>query len=291
MKIATILHGGLGDQLLANRFTPAIIDCFDVEKIDIVRPYLNYYDEHNDLETLNFIKSNFYKFYNEIKFCKITNASNTSNYIDKCPKIQNEFEDSNQYDKIYNFIPDNLNFLNYNELQINKYYNFFPTPHVKIDDIKINNYIYFSPAARENQHSLHKFPLDFAKKIVDTFNGKHKLICPVSKNNFFLKDYCEKIGVETYECDLYQMLAFAKNCKMAICCDSGPKFFPMHFDKPVFIITGFFDQNGPNYHFLVRWLLNKKNIFPMNIDPRILLNATDIICSNIQTRLNINFLT
>lgn len=289
MKIATIFHGGLGDQLLSNRFTPAIIDHFGIEKIDIIRPYLNHYDEHNDLVNLDFIKSNFYKFYNEIKFRKTTSKSNISNYIDLCPKIQNEFEGSDEYDKIYNFVPDNLNFLNYNELQINKYYNFFPTPHLKINDIEINNYIYFFPAARENQNHLHKFPLDFSKKIVDTFNGKHKLICPVSKNNFFLKDYCEKIGVETYECDLYQMLAFAKNCKMAICCDSGPKLLPMHFDKPVFTITGFFNQTGPSYEFLIRWLLNKKYIFHFSVDPKILLKAVDVANSGIEARLNIDF--
>lgn len=290
MKIATIFHCGIGDQLLCNRFTPAILDAFQIDKIDIVRPYLNEENEHKDSHALEFIKSSFSSFYNDIKFCKITDVGNSGDYLQKCYRVEKNFFGSEQYDRIYNFIPDNLKFLQYNELQINKYYNFFPTPQIKINTSNTGDYIFFFPVARENQHDLHKFPIDFSKSILDAFKDKYKLICPVSKDNYFTKNYCEKIGVDTYECDLYEMWSFAKNCKMAICCDSGPKLFPMHFGKPVFTATGFFNKNGPSYDFLIRWLLNKKYIFHFNTDPAIILKAAEAVTSGIQTRLNIDFL-
>jgi hypothetical protein len=289
MKIASIFHGGMGDQLLCNRFTPAILEAFDIKKIDIIRPYINNEDEHKDRLVLDFVKNSFFHFYNEVKFCKIKEECAADQYLSKCSKADNNFFGYEVYDKVYNFVPDNLKFLQYNELQINKYYNFFSKPHIKIKELETKDYIFFFPAARENQHHLHKFPIDFSKSIVDTFASKYKLICPVSKTNYFLKDYCEKIGVETYECDLYEMWAFAKNCKMAICCDSGPKLFPMHFDKPVFTVTGFFDKAGPAYDFLVRWLLNKKYIFHFTVDPKTLLKAADIVNSGIEARLNIDY--
>ena len=291
MRVASIFNGGLGDLLLCNRFTPAILDTFEIDKIDIIRPYINDPSEANDIGNLNFVKNSFSEFYSDIKFCKKNNANSQLDHLQQSCDTLYDFHGSEIYDKVYNFIPDRLYFLKYNELPINKYYNFFTKPHCSINNLQKKDYVYFFPVARENQHELLKFPIDFSKKIVDTLSGKYELICPVSKSNDFLKSYCNEIGIKYYECDLDEMWAFAKNCKAAICCDSGPKLFPMHFDKPVITITGFFDNKVgvPDYRFLVRWLLSKKTILPMNVDPNLLLRLLDFITTNLEQRINLNY--
>lgn len=124
----------------------------------------------------------------------------------------------------------------------------------------------------------------YAKDIVDVVGSKYKLICPVSKDNLFLKRYCNEINLEYYECGLEDMWAFAKNCKVAICCDSGPKYFPMHFDKQVLIITGIMNDD-----FLKRWLLTRKNVTPINTDPNVILQAIDKLSNSLENRIKFNY--
>lgn len=283
MKIGVVIYGGLGDQLLANRFVPSILETYDIDKVDIIRPYIKTPEEHSDIVFLKFIKNSFYKFYNDINFCKKTNTDSLPSDT-QCSRVFCDFEGFETYDKVYNFVPDNLYFLNYNDLPINKYYNIFPKPHLKNLDFNKKDYIFFHPIARSSQHEFHKLPLQYAKEIVRTVGKHYKLICPVSKDNLFLKRYCNEINLEYYECGLEDMWAFAKNCKAAICCDSGPKYFPMHFDKQVLIITGIMNED-----FLKRWLLTRKNITPINTDPNIILEAIDKLSNSLENRIKFNY--
>ena len=283
MKIGVVIYGGLGDQLLANRFVPSVLEAYDIDKVDIIRPYVKTPEEHSDIVFLKFIKNSFHKFYNEIRFCKKTNL-NSFPHDFQCSTAISDFEGFEEYDKVYNFVPDNLYFLRYNELPINKYYNFFPKPHSVTDSFNKKDYIFFHPVARDSQHFMHKLPIEYSKEIVNIIGQKYKVICPVSKDNLFLKSYCDEVGLEYYECNLDEMWSFAKNCKAAICCDSGPKYFPMHFDKLVFVITGIMNDD-----FLKRWLLVRKNTLPMFINPSTVLDAIEKLSNSLDNRIKFNY--
>jgi ADP-heptose:LPS heptosyltransferase len=147
----------------------------------------------------------------------------------------------------------------YGHLPIAKHFKYFPQPHLNLENNN-QDYIFFFPVARENQHELHKIPISLSRKIVE-FAKKHdqKLICPISKDNVFLKNYCNEIDLEIKICSLDEMWQFSKDCKMAISCDSGPRYFPLHFGKPTLLLTGLINEV-----FLIRWLLNMNTTISIN---------------------------
>lgn len=251
------MYGGIGDHLLANRFVPAIIEQYNPKSIDIIRPYLNSVDEHIGKNYPVFIKDNF-NFYDKVVYVKKEKSTHPDIWIDM-QQTTNEFEEFSNYDKVYNFVPDTMIWKEYSDLPLAKYYKHFPKPSIEL----INNqkdYIFFFPVARENQHPLHQIPKEKAKDIV-TFAKNHniKLMCPVAPDNTFLINYCKDIDLDIHFCDLDGLWQFSKDCSGVISCDSGPRFFPLHFGKVEIVITDFL-----NNEFLVRWLLNPNWAMPMN---------------------------
>ena len=263
MKIGIIMYGGIGDHLLANRFIPAVLDFHQCEKVDILRPYLNNIDEHVGKHHASFIKESFPNFYSEIKFVQKKHSKHKDIWIDM-QITTNDFHGSEEYDFIYNFVPDALYWTKYQHLSIKKHFEYFPYPQIKIPKIDLENYIFFHPLARDDQHPMHKFTKEYASKFVDFANKNSlKLICPVSKDNEFLINFCKDINLEYYVCDLIEMWSFAKQSLAAICCDSSPKYFAMTYGKPTAIVT-----NIINEAFMLRWLLNSNNVFSMDTEPQ-----------------------
>jgi hypothetical protein len=68
------------------------------------------------------------------------------------------------------------------------------------------------------------------------------------------------------------MWQFSKNCKAAISCDTGPRYFPLHFGKPTLLITGLI--NNP---FLIRWLLNLNTTMEINSPVESIFNKLSIL--------------
>jgi len=256
MKIGIIMYGGIGDHLLANRFVPAVIDEYSPNEIDIIRPYLNNVDEHIGKNYPLFIQESF-NFYNKVIYVKKTKSTHQDIWIDM-QQTTNEFDEFVNYNKVYNFVPDTMLWPNYTDLPLAKYYKHFPRPNITLQNNK-KDYVFFFPTARENQHEMHKIPKEKARQIVSFSKTNNiKLVCPVASDNTFLINYCNDIGLDIFYCELNELWEFSKNCKAVISCDSGPRFFPLHFGKPEIIITNFFDDD-----FLVRWLLNPNWVMPM----------------------------
>lgn len=262
MKIGVIMYGGIGDHLLSNRFVPAILDYHQCNKVDIIRPYLNNIDEHSGKNHAKFIQDSFPNFYADLKFVQKKESKHKDIWIDMQMTVD-DFHGSNEYDFIYNLVPDALYWTTYEHLPIKKHFEYFPYPHIQVPKINLEDYVFFHPIARENQHPMHRFSEEYAKKFV-SFSERNgiKLICPISKNDFFLKNYCDNISLEYYICDLTEMWSFAKQAKAAICCDSSPKYFAMTYGKPTAIVTNIINQD-----FMIRWLLNPNNVFSMNTEP------------------------
>ena len=251
------MYGGIGDHLLANRLVPAVLDYHKVNKVDIIRPYLNSIEEYNGLNHPYFIKKSF-NYYSEVFHFKKNKSTHPDIWTDM-QQTTNEFEEFSLYDKIYNFVPDTMLWSTYKHLAIAKHFKYFPQPYLDLEN-NDQDYIFFFPVARENQHDLHKLPLDYSKQIVDFAKERNqKIICPISEDNKFLIDYCDKIQLDTQLCSLDEMWQFAKNCKAAISCDSGPRYFPLHFGKPTLLLTGLMNNS-----FLVRWLLNTNTTMQIN---------------------------
>ena len=257
MKIGIIMYGGIGDHLLANRLVPAVLQYYKIDKVDIIRPYLNNIEEYNGLNNPYFIAKSF-NYYSEVIHVKKLISTHQDIWIDM-QQTTNEFAEFNQYDKIFNFVPDAMIWPTYSHLPIAKHFKYFPQPNLNLEN-NDQDYIFFFPVARENQHELHKIPISLSKQIVEFANkNKLKTICPISEGNLYLKEYCKEINLETKVVSLDDMWQFAKNCKAAISCDSGPRYFPLHFGKPTLLLTGIINEP-----FLVRWLLNMNTT--MHID-------------------------
>ena len=178
MKIGIIMYGGIGDHLLANRFVPAVLDYHKIDKVDIIRPYLNDPKEHNGIDHPYFIKKSF-NYYSEVVHVKKNISTHLDIWIDMQQTID-EFEKFSNYDKVYNFVPDAMIWPSYGHLPIAKHFKYFPQPHLNLENNN-QDYIFFFPVARENQHELHKIPISLSRKIVE-FAKKHdqKTLPPLS---------------------------------------------------------------------------------------------------------------
>lgn len=269
------MYGGIGDHLLANRFVPAIIEQYMPNEIDIIRPYLNNIDEHIGKNYPLFIAKNF-NFYNKVVYVKKTYSTHPDIWIDM-QNTTNEFDEFINYDKVYNFVPDSMIWKNYTDLPLAKYYKFFPKPDILLNN-ENKNYIFFFPTARENQHAMHQIPKDKAKKIVEFAKQNDiKLLCPVAPDNKFLINYCNEIDLDIHYCDLDELWQFSKNCNGVISCDSGPRFFPLHFGKPEVVVTNFFNED-----FMVRWLLNPNWVMPMESTTEQIFERLNILLNPIK---------
>ena len=278
MKIGIIMYGGIGDHLLANRFVPAILNYHKQNKVELLRPYLNNLDEFPGKNYPDFMMESFSNFYSGYKYIKKNKSTHPDIWIDM-QSTTDEFDEFNEYDIIYNLVPDTLAWLKYEHLEIEKYFANFPSPHLNLKDNN-QNYIFFHPAAREDKTKDMVLNIEQAKSIVNFFKEKgERLICPLSNSNKFLIDFCNEINLEFYECDLIKMWQFSKNCKFSICCDSAPKYFPFHFSKPNLTLTNLYSEP-----FLIRWVLNPRSAMPLNSKPEEIYNGMKFLL-NLKNRL------
>lgn len=269
------MYGGIGDHLLANRFVPSVLEHHNINKVDIIRPYLNSIDEYIGKNYPLFLKDSF-DFYENVVFVKKTSNNNFSDLWINMQQTTCEFDEFKNYDKVYNFVPDALVWSSYIHLPLAKYFKFFPQPKLNLQNDN-RDYVFFFPAARENQHESHKFSIEYAKQFVDfAYDNNINLLCPVDRENKFLINYCNEINLNIEYCNLNELWQFSKNCKSVISCDSGPRYFPLHFGKPEVIVTNFF-----NKEFLIRWLLNSNWVMEMNSKPSEVFQRLSILSNKI----------
>jgi ADP-heptose:LPS heptosyltransferase len=278
MKIGVIMYGGIGDHLLANRFVPSILNFHKESKVELLRPYLNNLDEFPGKNYPIFMMESFSNFYSGFKYIKKNISTHPDVWVDM-QSTTNEFEEFNEYDIVYNLVPDALKWLTYDHLELEKYFKNFPSPHLNLKNDN-QDYILFHPNAREDKTKQMVLNINQAANIVNFFKQKgERLICPVAPSNKFLIDFCKEIDLEMHECNLIEMWQFSKNCKFSICCDSAPKYFPFHFSKPNLTLTDLYSEI-----FLIRWVLNPRTAMPLNSKPEDIYDSMQFLL-NLKNRL------
>jgi ADP-heptose:LPS heptosyltransferase len=283
MNIALRLEGGLGDHLLANRFSAAIREKYPESHITM------YSDTEGNPTSSELLFKLFPKFYNSYeviqnrksKEFKIQTKFGNENYPAHIDNIPEDY--SNKFlaaDKFYDLHIDGLKWLNA-DFDWLRYYYFFPKPQIEFQKYKDLNFKYILChlyARPDSPYNLEKwYCIDLIKKISKFSNV---VIITQSQHVNFYEEIFNSENIFITTPNLEQCFSLASECEAFIGIDSGIRYIPYHFSKPVFVFSKYCHQYGsvaPSH--LIRWLIFQKNVFPMHLDmsavEKILKNCLD----------------
>jgi hypothetical protein len=281
MNIALRMEGGLGDHLLANRFASAIREKYPQSFITL------YSDTEGNSSSSNLLMKFFPKNYNacqvipnrKSKDYSITTRFGTENYPAALENLPQEFiEKFNNADKFYDLHIDGLKWLDA-DFDWLRYYYFFPKP--KVESVRPKhfngNYVLCHLYARPNSpYNLEQwYAINLINKISEFTNV---IVITQEEHKFFYKDVLQKTNIFVATPDLEGCFALAAECQAFIGIDSGIRYIPYHYSKPVFVFSKYCQEYGnvaPSH--LIRWLIFPKNVLPMyydlNIITKILMNC------------------
>lgn len=300
MNINIRMEGGLGDHLLANRFVPAILDKYPNASIKL---FSDTEGGKKSLELILKLFSRFYKRGGEIieqrknkeymvqtQFGVENLPSHINNQTDE---ILNKLFDC---DKFYDLHVDGLKWLEY-DFEWLRYYYSFPSPEIKarlnIDTQEkyILVHLYSRPDSPYNLHP------DYVKQMLFHLSKVSKIIIIIEDK---YKDYYSEcleygnIALNTTN-ELEEIFILSKHCEAFLGIDSGIRYIPYHFGKPVFLYTSACDDQGNvKASHIIRWLLFRDNVLPMHFDigtvctlfTSILNNKAQILFPSILDNLN-----
>jgi len=276
MNINVRMEGGLGDHLLANRFIPAILDRHEDASIKV------FSDTEGNDRTLNVLLKLFPRFYKRggevikeriSKNFSITSQFGKENYpthIDnQKTEIINKFNDC---DKFYDLHIDGLKWLYY-DFDWLRYFYHFPKPFLqKRNSSESSSQKYLLTHLYSRPDSPYNLEQGYVNGLLHTLSKYVKIVIVIEKqymdyyNDFFNHPNITINTADSIE-DIFQL---AKNCKCFLGIDSGIRYIPYHFSKPVFLFSKYcsqYRQVAPSH--LVRWLIFDKNVFPLNFDVNI----------------------
>jgi len=268
MNINVRMEGGLGDHLLANRFVYSIKDKYPSAKIKV------FSDTENNNKMLEVILSKFPDMYarggeviisRKSKEYTITSQFGIENY--PCA-IENQLDETVQKmldcDKFYDLHIDGLRWMKY-DFDWLRYFYFFPKPtnitKPKYEQGFILTHLYARPDSVYNLD--HQYVIELLNKIsqdnrvvVLTTEDHKEYYNSVFKNPNLIIDSSSTVV------DIFNI---ASECSCFLGIDSGIRYIPYHFGKPVFVFSKYSHQYGnviPSH--LIRWLLFQKNVLPVN---------------------------
>jgi len=273
-NVAIRMEGGLGDHLLANRFAAAIREKHPTSFITL------FSDTEGNNSSANLLKYFFPSFYNKLEiipYRKNKNHQIASQFgIETYPADINNLPDDfiekfKKADRFYDLHIDSLNWLN-QDFDWLRYYYFFPKPE------KINSTEYKTPS--DNYILCHLYsrpdsPYNLDKNyVIELINNLKQILDVVIITQEEHKAYYQEVfnlnGVHITTPNLKECFYLASKCKSFIGIDSGIRYMPYHFSKPVFVFSKYCNSYGsvaPSH--LIRWLLFEKNVFPVNFDTHI----------------------
>jgi len=291
MNINIRMEGGLGDHLLANRFVPAILDKYPRAKIKIFSD-----TEGNDrsLNTILDLFGNFYARKGEViqerqnKDYMITTQFGTENYPahinNQKPEILQKMMDC---DKFYDLHIDGLKWLDA-DFDWLRYYYFFPKPqkifsNILYEDKYIMAHLYARPDSPYNLDQ--SYCIELLNKIAELSR-----IIVIVENKY--KDYYidvvnnPKIIIDTSN-TIKDIFNIDSQCSAFIGIDSGIRYIPYHYSKPTFVFSNYCQQYGDILHsHLIRWLLFSRNVFPTNLDIKIIQQILSNVLLNTISHLH-----
>jgi ADP-heptose:LPS heptosyltransferase len=285
MNISIRLEGGLGDHLLGNRFVHAIKDKYPEADLQI------FSDTENNSSSINILKSLFpslYKNTTTIAYRKDKNHKISTRFgAETYPAHINNLPDDilkeiNKSDKFYDLQIDGLKWLNY-DFDWLRYYYFFPQPEINIGakygESYIMTHLYSRPNSPYNMDQA--YVIDLLKKISVLLNQKVLVLTTDEHKDYYKEVFNDtNIIIDTSD-NLLDVFKIANGCSLFLGIDSGIRYIPYHFSKPVFVFSKYCNSYGsvtPSH--LIRWLLFQKNVFPINFNTNILLQIINNCISN-----------
>ena len=291
-KIAIRLEGGLGDHLLANRFVHSIKEKYPNNHLHI------FSDTEGNANSINVLQSLFPSIYKNFTVLgkrkntnyKIHSIFGEEVYPAHINNLPEEFlNDIKSYDKFYDLHIDGLKWTKY-DFDWLKYYYFFPTPEIKLTSPYEGKYIMAHLYARPNSpYNLDQwYSIALLNKLSQTNNIV--VITMEEHKHFYSEVFDNKNIIIDCSNNIIDIFKIAKNCELFIGIDSGIRYIPYHFSKPVFVFSKYCQQYGNvAYSHLIRWLIFEKNVLPMhsNIEDvnRILNNVIKNKCFGLYPNL------
>ena len=279
-NVAIRMEGGLGDHLLANRFAAAIREKHPNSSITL---FSDTEGNNSSAELLSYFFPSFYDKFEIIPNRKNKNHQITSQFgIETYPADINNLPDDfvekfKKADKFYDLHIDSLNWLN-QDFDWLRYYYFFPKPEKTSDieyKIPCDKYILCHLYSRlDSPYNLDK------NYVMDLIKNLREILDVVIITQVEHKAYYEEVfnlnRVHITTPNLKECFYLASKCKSFIGIDSGIRYIPYHFSKPVFVFSKYCNNYGsvtPSH--LIRWLLFEKNVFPINFDIHIIASIVN----------------
>jgi ADP-heptose:LPS heptosyltransferase len=282
-KIAIRLEGGLGDHLLANRFVHAIKEKYPKNLLHF------FSDTENNPNSINLLKNLFPSIY---QHCTIVGERLNQNYKIKSafgeetyPAYINNLPESileqiKTYDKFYDLHIDGLKWLK-SDFDWLRYYYFFPKPEISLHSPYKEPYIMAHLYARPNSpYNLEQwYVILLLNKLAET---NKVVVITMEEHKSFYSEIFDNSNV-SIDCtdNLLDIFKIASNCELFIGIDSGIRYIPYHFGKPVFVYSKYCQQYGNVAHsHLIRWLIFEKNVFPMYHDIKEVVRIINNVIKN-----------
>lgn len=266
-KIAIRLEGGLGDHLLGNRFVHAIREKYPQNKLHI------FSDTENNPNSINLLKTLFPSIYLN---CSVLGKRQNPNY-----KIQSIFgeevypahinnlpepflQDVATYEKFYDLHIDGLKWIKY-DFDWLRYYYFFPKPEINLVSPYEGRYIMAHLYARpDSPYNLEQqYIISLLKKLSEL--NKIIIITMQEHKNFYSEIFNNDNIIIDCANNVLDIFKIASGCELFIGIDSGIRYIPYHFGKPVFVFSKYCSEYGNvAYSHLIRWLIFQNNVFPLH---------------------------
>jgi hypothetical protein len=266
-KIAIRLEGGLGDHLLGNRFVHAIKEQHPTNDLHI------FSDTENNSNSINILQNLFPSIYKNLTVLgkrtspnyKIHSIFGEEVYPAHINNLSEEFlQNIKSYNKFYDLHIDGLKWLKA-DFDWLRYYYFFPKPEINLispyKEPYIMAHLYARPDSPYNLEQWYTIALlnklsETNKIIIITMEEHKNFYAEILNNNNIVIDCADNV------IDIFKI---ASNCELFIGIDSGIRYIPYHFSKPVFVFSKYCQQYGQvAYSHLIRWLIFEKNVFPMH---------------------------
>lgn len=280
LKIAIRLEGGLGDHLLGNRFVHAIKEKYPTNKLHI------FSDTEGNSNSINVLQNLFPSIYKNITVLgkrknpnyKIHSIFGEEVYPAHINNLPEEFlQNIKSYDKLYDLHIDGLKWLK-SDFDWLRYYYFFPKPEINLTSPYKGSYIMAHLYARPNSpYNLEQwYIISLLNKLSET--SKIVIVTMEEHKNFYSEIFNNSNIVIDCADNVIDIFKIASNCELFIGIDSGIRYIPYHFSKPVFVFSKYCQQYGHvAYSHLIRWLIFEKNVFPMHFQ----IEAVSKIINNV----------
>ena len=275
----------LGDHLLSNRFAAAIREKYPNEKITL------YSDTEGNGASSKLLMKFFPSFYDSAKVIGVRKNQDFQIYtkfgketypshIDNLP--DDTLEEIKTSDIFYDLHIDSLKWIK-SDFDWLRYYYFFPKVQINLDKQKYTDdgyilcHLYSRPNSPYNleQWYVHQLLKNISplRKVVVITQQEHK--------DFYKDIESENILVVTP--NLEECFSLAQDCSLFLGIDSGIRYIPYHFSKPVFVFSKYCSEYGnvAESH-LIRWLIFRQNVFPMHFNFK---SVENIVKNSLENKL------